>query len=43
MIKGLKIDEKYFAKYELSDDALHPCKEEDYYEWWYFDAKFDNG
>ncbi len=26
-----------------SDDALHPYSNDSYYEWWYFDAKFDNG
>ncbi len=26
-----------------NDDALHPHDNEEYYEWWYFDARFDNG
>jgi predicted secreted hydrolase len=26
-----------------SDDTLHPYSNEEYYEWWYFDARMDNG
>jgi hypothetical protein len=26
-----------------SDDILHPYENPEYYEWWYFDARFDNG
>ena len=26
-----------------SDDTLHPYENPEYYEWWYFDARFDNG
>jgi len=29
--------------YKDSDDALHPYDNPEYYEWWYFDARFDNG
>jgi hypothetical protein len=43
LIRGLKIDENFYAKYDLSDDALHPYSEEDYYEWWCFDGKYNNG
>lgn len=43
MTQNLQIDENYYAKYELCDDALHPFADEDYYEWWVFDGKYDNG
>ena len=26
-----------------TDDTLHPYDNPEYYEWWYFDARFDNG
>jgi len=42
-MQPVKIDKSYYAKYQLSDDALHPYKDEDYYEWWCFDGKYDNG
>ncbi|MBM3150217.1 MAG: carotenoid 1,2-hydratase, partial [Chloroflexi bacterium] len=29
--------------YDDEDDGLHPFNDEEYYEWWYFDAQFDNG
>lgn len=29
--------------YQDKDDAVHPMDTEKYYEWWYFDGKFDNG
>jgi predicted secreted hydrolase len=29
--------------YQDRDDAQHPFDSPDYYEWWYFDADFDNG
>ena len=31
------------ANFRRSDDAVHPDGAEDYYEWWYFDASFQNG
>lgn len=31
------------GEFRDKDDALHPCDNEEYYEWWYFDARFDNG
>jgi len=42
-VKPVNIDESYYAKFELRDDALHPYDDEDYYEWWCFDGKYDNG
>ena len=30
-------------QYRDADDTLHPCGNPEYYEWWYFDARFDNG
>ena len=42
-MQSVKIDENYYAKYRMSDDALHPYEDEDYYEWWCFDGKYDNG
>ena len=42
-MQPVKIDENYYAKFQLSDDALHPYEDEDYYEWWCFDGKYDNG
>jgi predicted secreted hydrolase len=29
--------------YTDRDDGLHPFPNEDYYEWWYLDGRFDNG
>ena len=29
--------------YNDKDDARHPFEGDKYYEWWYFDAQFDNG
>ena len=29
--------------YQNKDDTLHLTADEDYYEWWYLDARFDNG
>ena len=29
--------------YRDSNDGLHPHSGDGYYEWWYFDAQFDNG
>lgn len=33
----------YKSTYQDKDDGLHPHKGDSYYEWWYFDARFDNG
>lgn len=30
-------------KWQDTDDTLHPYDNPEYYEWWYFDARFDNG
>ncbi|MBA7650215.1 hypothetical protein ES703_58017 [subsurface metagenome] len=35
--------EKSRSEYQDKDDGLHPFESEGYYEWWYFDARFDNG
>ncbi len=32
-----------FNSFRDSDDALHPDENQEYYEWWYFDARMDNG
>ena len=37
------LTDKSQPEYQDKDDALHPYDAEDYYEWWYFDARFDNG
>ena len=29
--------------YQDKDDATHPYNTDNYYEWWYLDAQFDNG
>lgn len=42
-MQPVKIDENYYAKFELKDDALHSYEDEDYYEWWCFDGKYENG
>lgn len=34
---------KIWSDYQDSDDGLHPDEGDNYYEWWYFDAQFDNG
>lgn len=31
------------TNYQLRDDGSHIYPKGDYYEWWYFDASFDNG
>jgi len=31
------------TNYQPRDDGSHIYTQEDYYEWWYFDASFDNG
>jgi predicted secreted hydrolase len=31
------------SEYQDNDDGLHPFDNDEYYEWWYFDAQFDNG
>ena len=31
------------SAYTDRDDALHPYANPAYYEWWYLDARFDNG
>ncbi len=31
------------STYIESDDGLHPFENPEYYEWWYLDARFDNG
>jgi len=31
------------STYIDSDDGLHPFENPEYYEWWYLDARFDNG
>ena len=30
-------------QYQDTDDTLHPYDNPEYYEWWYFDGRFDNG
>jgi len=30
-------------QYRDTDDTLHPYDNPEYYEWWYFDGRFDNG
>lgn len=30
-------------QFQDRDDTLHPYDKPEYYEWWYFDARFDNG
>jgi len=30
-------------QYQDTDDTLHPYDNPQYYEWWYFDGRFDNG
>ncbi len=34
---------RYESIYHDKDDGLHLHKGDGYYEWWYFDAQFDNG
>ncbi len=30
------------SNFQRSDDGVHPLADPDYYEWWYFDASFEN-
>ena len=34
---------QFWSEYQDKDDGLHPLEGDAYYEWWYFDAQFDNG
>lgn len=41
---GKRGAERNPVNYERRDDGSHICEnEEEYYEWWYLDASFDNG
>jgi predicted secreted hydrolase len=40
---GRRGSERNPGNYRREDDGAHPVSGEDAYEWWYFDASFDNG
>ncbi|MBN1689608.1 MAG: hypothetical protein JW901_01140 [Dehalococcoidia bacterium] len=37
------LDTHVAPRYQVKDDALHLYSNDEYYEWWYLDAQFDNG